>query len=182
VLILPILILAKSQAVWFAIPILFLISHFPNYIRFWHLFLGHILTPLLLLKLTFLKEESLVVRNTIFTNSLALLGQNPLIGIGFFGNITNLEKLRTAQALKLLQPVHNLFWFALTSLGSFVVILGLFFSKIKLVLSTKASSSLPLSAIIITGAFDHYWFTQQQTLLLLAFIISQSSFFKASNK
>lgn len=77
----------------------------------------------------------------------------------------------------ILQPVHNLFLLVFSETG----VIGLLLFYGLLMLFTKKAISLKnklfyfiLVYIMVTGLTDHYWFTLQQNLFLLAFILGNS--------
>lgn len=74
----------------------------------------------------------------------------------------------------ILQPVHNIYLLAFSETGVFglVFFLILFYLCFqKTLLKNKPISLLAISFILITGLFDHYWFTLQQNVFLFGFII-----------
>ena len=66
----------------------------------------------------------------------------------------------------LLQPVHNIFLLVFSEVG----FLGLLFLALIFYQGFKTKHFLIFLFIALTGTLDHYWFTLQQNLLLLALI------------
>ena len=76
----------------------------------------------------------------------------------------------------LLQPVHNIYLLAISETG---IIGGLVIYSLLFVFLTRTHKSnrwgfLTIIFVMVTGLFDHYWFTLQQNLLLLGFLIGIS--------
>ena len=74
----------------------------------------------------------------------------------------------------LLQPVHNIYLLILVEMGiPGVIALFVLFLKLllKIAKTKKIWGVLIIVFVLVSGLFDHYWFTIQQNTLLLAFFI-----------
>jgi len=103
--------------------------------------------------------------------SLVVLSKNPFVGVGLNNFIRVASQVRHLNKASYLQPVHNIFLLASSESGiiGLLFVYFLFLSAINK--SSKNYLSLGLLFILITGFFDHYWFTLQQNLLLLSFYL-----------
>lgn len=105
----------------------------------------------------------------------SLIAESPIVGIGEGNYILGL--IGSSDFPKLswwLQPVHNIFLLTFSEtgfigLGAFVLLLLAVVNKIYL----KKESVLltALMFVILTGFFDHYWITLQQTQTLFAILV-----------
>lgn len=99
---------------------------------------------------------------------------NPLFGVGLNNFIPSVGGNIIEGASLFLQPVHNVYLLLLTEAGIvgfavFIYLTGkLFFTKINI------GYLPPILFVILTGFFDHYWFTLQQNQLLLALLLGVS--------
>ncbi|HKC04264.1 MAG TPA: O-antigen ligase family protein [Patescibacteria group bacterium] len=90
----------------------------------------------------------------------------------FIKNIPSFNKALTSPWL--LQPVHNIYLLVLAEtgiLGLLIFLWGVFLLLAKL---SKKDNFIYLPVfvfILLTGTMDHYWFTIQQNLLLLSFLL-----------
>ena len=103
--------------------------------------------------------------------------QSPIFGIGLGNFLPRLPEFLLPRQFYFLQPVHNIFLLTLTETG--VIIFGLTIFGLGLILKRlwqkrKHPLFLALLVIILTGFFDHYWLTLQQTQLLFALILGLS--------
>lgn len=73
----------------------------------------------------------------------------------------------------LLQPVHNVLLLTMVETG-IAGLLVLLFLLHKLIFVNKSVYSLFFLFVVITGFFDHYWFSIQQNLLLIAVVAGLS--------
>ena len=78
--------------------------------------------------------------------------------------------------LWLLQPVHNIYLLIFSETGVFGLIVAYYLLITVLNRSFLFNKPVFLSVIfiLVTGLFDHYWFTLQQNMFLLAFIFGIS--------
>lgn len=100
--------------------------------------------------------------------------QNLIVGVGLNNFIPSaMENINRTNALWLLQPVHNIFLLVFSETGIVgliflcVILLNLFRNKI---LKINLWWFSIIIFVLITGLFDHYWFTLQQNMLLTASI------------
>ena len=102
----------------------------------------------------------------------------PLAGVGLNNFIVHLSELgQTSEAIRFLQPVHNLFLLVAAETGLIGLAIFLWFLMLtykKLLITNNQLLIVALSAILALGFFDHYWFTLQQTQLLFAIVLGLS--------
>jgi len=174
-----ILIITFSQNIWLAIIMLVAVVIFKTKLLpiFDHLFLALVLFSLSLLFLdfnfltNFTLSKNLNERIILIQSTRNMLTKHPIFGIGL-GNFTS--TVQTYQKLWLLQPVHNIFLLLLSETGVIIFSLFMLFSQkfINLIISQKDYiAMLIIISIALTGLFDHYWLTLQQTNLLLTVIL-----------
>lgn len=103
-------------------------------------------------------------------NSLKIIFQNPIIGVGMGNYLIAQNQFSSKFSYFFNQPVHNIFLLLFAELG---IPLGLFifYTTYRLIKNLPSIYYLLLTAIFITGMFDHYWLTLQQNFLLIGFII-----------
>ncbi len=99
--------------------------------------------------------------------SKTLMTNNLLLGTGL-GTSPSFDKH--------LQPVHNIFLLTFVETGVLGFLIMIFLSYIIL----KNKNFAILIPIIVIGIFDHYFFTLQQNLLSLAFVIGAAFNYKKS--
>jgi len=99
---------------------------------------------------------------------------NPLFGVGLNNFIPSVSGNIVAGTSLFLQPVHNIYLLLLTEAG--MVGFAVFVYLTGKLLTTKINIRylLPIFFVILTGFFDHYWFTLQQNQLLLALLLGVS--------
>lgn len=138
-------------------------------------FLFLIFTFLLLsISQVFLPNTSIAVqfisdRLFLLTPTKKIILSSPLLGVGLGGYIPTLaEKIPGSFLLPAkLQPVHNLILLAVSEVGLLgVALLGLL-TKLNLKRILNPQLLGVLAVIVITGTFDHYWWTLPQNRLLL---------------
>lgn len=100
--------------------------------------------------------------------------QRPLIGLGLLNFIPFISQRFYGQYLWL-QPVHN-FWYLSLAEGGLALFLGLVWVMLlsfKKALSCQAWwLAAGLLAVLLTGAFDHYWITLPQNRLLVVVLFA----------
>ena len=106
----------------------------------------------------------------------SVFSKNPIIGSGL--NTFIVEESGNVSPVIftwLLQPVHNIYLLALSETGlvGMVFLYLIFYKGLAKSGARKKSFGLVIIFILVTGLFDHYWFTLQQTNLLLAFILGK---------
>lgn len=124
-------------------------------------------------------DQSITQREKLITQSLIMIKQNPIFGVGVNNFINNLRPDFNTPLL--LQPVHNIFLLVFSQTG--IIGIGLFiylFLKIffNLILTKKRDIYLYgiISTIIFIGLFDHYFLTIQQGQILLTICLSYCLF------
>jgi O-antigen ligase len=107
-----------------------------------------------------------------------ILSKNFIFGTGLNTFIPNEVKVYGINSyLWLLQPVHNIYLLIISEMG---IIGGIFLYLLILKIMRKTLDTkyvgyfLAIIFIMVSGLFDHYWFTLQQNLLLLGLLIGES--------
>jgi len=108
-------------------------------------------------------------RTELISDAFNIIMQFPLLGTGI-GNYLHAQiNFPIRYPYFFLQPVHNIFLLLIAETG---IPFGLFFiGKIVIIFANTIRKSLmllPFLAVVFTGMIDHYWFTLQQNILLLA--------------
>lgn len=118
-------------------------------------------------------------RIELVQNSLIVIFQHPLFGTGIGSYLLAQQSFNSQFFLFINQPVHNIFLLLTAELGIPITVI-IFIIIINLI--KKHFSSQPphsylltpiyylLTAIFLTGFFDHYWITLQQNMLLLGVV------------
>jgi hypothetical protein len=126
---------------------------------------------------TSITEESLSQRIELAKQSMAMFTKNPIFGVGINNFFDNVNVAGFTLNNVFLQPVHNIFLFALSETG--IIGIGIFFYllfnclKQLSIVKTKINKQYLLMlffALIILGMFDHYFFTLQQGQVLTSII------------
>src|SRR4030042_2019732 len=123
-------------------------------------------------------RETIWQRFSLAQVAIKMIRANPLSGIGFNNFIPQLpfywQQFGTTYWL---QPVHNIYLLILAEAG-FVGLLILFWllglTFRRLLRTSSWQLILALSVVLSLGLFDHYWFTLQQSQLLLAIVFGLS--------
>lgn len=107
-------------------------------------------------------KETYKERVVLAAKAVETFSKRPVLGVGL-NNFLFFTKS--------VQPPHNIYLIILSETG-IVGILILFFLLSKL-LSRKLNKYLFLAIffVLVTGLFDHYWFTLQQNQLILSFLL-----------
>jgi len=107
-------------------------------------------------------KETYRERVVLAGNAIEAFSKSPVLGIGlnnfFF-------------ATKSVQPPHNIYLIVLSETGIMGILILLFLlSKL---FSRRLNKYLFLAIffVLVTGLFDHYWFTLQQNQFLLSFLV-----------
>lgn len=104
-----------------------------------------------------------------------MVRSSPLFGVGLNNFIPRLPEFwRSVEAIRFLQPVHNIYLLVGAELGVFGgigVIGGIGKTILKVYKEKRWPVFWALMAIFLLGLFDHYWLTLQQNQLLLAIIL-----------
>lgn len=109
-------------------------------------------------------------RVAMLNNFQTLVSQYLVVGAGLGNYVIALSKIIPGSQLTVvtLQPVHNLFFLSLIELGlpmTLLIVWGFYKSFSK-------KYYLILLAVLITGLFDHYWFTLPQNKLILVLALA----------
>ena len=123
-------------------------------------------------------EEAISRRFQLNQVAVEMIRENPLIGIGLNNFISRLpDYWQTSEAVRFLQPVHNLFLLVAAETGLIGLLIFLWFLVLtfkKLLMTDNRLLIIALSAILALGLFDHYWLTLQQSQLLLTLVLGLS--------
>jgi O-antigen ligase len=110
-----------------------------------------------------------------------MVSQKFLLGEGLNTFVINEPRIKSMGTyLWTLQPVHNIFLlvFSETGLVGLLAISYLLYKLIRKSLKPlNVITIISLTFILTTGLFDHYWFTLQQNMFLMVFVLANS--FKA---
>lgn len=113
-------------------------------------------------------------RLELINNSLHIIIQYPVFGVGIGNYLVAQNQYVSKFSYFFNQPVHNIFLLFLTEtgvpIGGLLLFLFIHFLRRRLDLQYI----LILTAIVMTGFFDHYWLTLQQNVLLFGFMIGVS--------
>ncbi len=116
---------------------------------------------------------SLEKRFFLFKNSFLILSKYFFSGVGLGNYLLAQNQLKSIYPYFLNQPVHNIFLLFLNEVGIFIFLITIKYLVV-FIRKNKINFYLILT-ILITGFFDHYWWSLQQNFLLLAFIYGSSS-------
>jgi len=105
------------------------------------------------------------------SHSTEVIKNHLIFGTGLGSYLNGLDDNLTGSQITYenLQPVHNIYLLLLSEFGLVgVTLLGItfYFSKI------SPKQSLILSAVLLTGLFDHYWLTLVQNKMLLTILLA----------
>ena len=128
-------------------------------------------------------EESVVVRQVLIQSSWEMVSKSPFWGVGLGNFLPVLSLFQNGLfTFSFFQPVHNIFLLALAETG----LIGFFFlllflsktyGRLLLIWKSKLNSEyyggllILVSAVLVLGQFDHYFFTLQQGQLLFAVLL-----------
>ncbi|MGB9883103.1 MAG: O-antigen ligase family protein [Microgenomates group bacterium] len=112
-------------------------------------------------------------RLVLIKNSFVILKNNLFFGVGLNNYLVAQSQLKSSIPLFFNQPVHNIFLLILTELGliGFIGMIFMFFKNKKIFLSNYYL----LFVILLTGFFDHYWWSLNQNFLLASFVYGSFS-------
>lgn len=109
---------------------------------------------------------------------LRMIAKNPLFGVGLGESVPLMNQYSTTKLWPWnIQPIHNYFLLAAAELGivGALILIWIFFSHLIGLLRPLTTDRSPLAAILCTFLvlmmFDHYFYTLQQTQLLLWLIL-----------
>ncbi len=113
-------------------------------------------------------------RIDLIKNSLAIIAQHPLFGVGIGNYLTAQNTFPSKFLFFFNQPVHNIFLLFIGQTG--VLTGGAILVSIFFLLKKRLNVTLltVLAAIFLTGMFDHYWLTLQQNMLLMGSMVGLS--------
>lgn len=123
--------------------------------------------PLFLDKISI--DQGFYIRVKLSNIAFKTFSEFALTGVGLNNFFYYLPSSFPGLQVAYLQPVHNIFllWLVETGLVGFLFGLWLFVK-----LYVNKSFSLVFVLILLTGAFDHYWLTLQQNMLLASLVLS----------
>ena len=139
------------------------------------------LAALVLFIIRFLPEAqiaSLSERLVLISAAIDIFAKNPLFGVGSLNFIPQLalQNLTSANQIRLLQPVHNVFLLILAENGFFGLIIFAFLLLFVLKKAKTKAKILLFISLVIFASFDHFLWTLNQGRLLFwlacAYIIS----------
>lgn len=109
-------------------------------------------------------------RLALVKQSLSVIGSHPFFGVGLGNYLLAAAQIRVSFRDVFAQPVHNIFLLFISEFG-FVTGLIILILNISPLRKFMSRYPLILLTIVITGAFDHYWYTLPQNMFLLAVVI-----------
>jgi len=142
--------------------------------------------PFLLTRATF-SDQSTIARKFYDVTGVKMAEANPTFGVGMGESLLHMEQYSgKALAPWDKQPPHNYFIIAAAEMGipAMLILVWIFFShfwglikKLKIVSNNLLTTHYPLSTSILCSflllmLFDHYFYTLQQTQLLLWIILA----------
>lgn len=164
------LILTFSKAALIALLLLPLLYLFKPSLT--HLFIFYLLSTILLITASLIlpldHSWPQFIYQRLFLNQAAvnIILHHPLLGIGLNQFIPALAT--TYPQSLLLQPVHHLLLLLLSQIGIIGLLLTLYlFKPIYKRIPINVFSLCVIFVFLVTGLFDHYWFTLHQNQLLL---------------
>jgi hypothetical protein len=124
---------------------------------------------------TLSRYQDIEKRSELGSIAQMIILKNPLLGVGLGNFIAVLPtQNQKTEIIWWLQPVHNIYLLGLSEIGVIPVLVLLIISsnmwrtkKIKILVSAYPY----LVLIMLSGILDHYWLTQQQTMILLSVIL-----------
>jgi O-antigen ligase len=122
-------------------------------------------------------EEAISQRIQLSQAATIMIRENPITGVGLNNFIVRLSEFWFTEAVRFLQPAHNIFLLVAAETGLVGLLIFLWFLILtckKLLITNNQLLITALSAILALGLFDHYWLTLQQTQLLFAIILGLS--------
>lgn len=125
-------------------------------------------------------SESVGRRISLTIASGQMVAERPVVGVGLNNFLVALkEKGGLFDLSWFLQPVHNIFLLVFAELGLFGLFLFiLILTKVFRNLYARKKDTVPFVlstlTIVLTGLFDHYWLTLQQTQLLFSLVLGLS--------
>lgn len=113
-------------------------------------------------------SREIVERATLNTLAGKAIAMNPLLGagLGVFPSLVPSYSFFD-KTIWWLQPVHNIFLLVASEVG----LLGLLAFTYFLIKNIRKANLLLVIAIVLTGLFDHYWLTINQTGILMFLVI-----------
>ncbi len=144
-------------------------------ITIYSLIIISIVFPLLVSKFSFGQNQSLSERTDLVKTALTMLVQKPVFGFGLNNFIIQAKNYSLGPpGLYIFQPVHNLYLLVMveTGIAGFVFFTALLIASFFKSMQKNLIITVSLTAIILLGCFDHYFFTLQQGQLLMTVIIS----------
>jgi len=115
--------------------------------------------------------ESFEKRVRLTMNSFEIILKHPFFGVGIGNYLYAQSIFPTPYSYSFLQPVHNIFLLAIAELGIplFIALLSFLVKKLRYY-RHHSLFLICILVVVITGSLDHYWYTLQQNMLILAVI------------
>ncbi len=119
-----------------------------------------------------ISEKPIVERVQLIQASLEMIKSNPILGVGLNNFIVRLPEYWQSGQIRFLQPVHNIYLLILaeTGLVGLAIFLWFLFLTFRRLFPVYCLLFAALTAILLLGVFDHYWFTLQQNQLLATIV------------
>jgi len=117
---------------------------------------------------TFTSNTSFLRRDDLNTSAIHIIERNSLFGVGLQNFTAHIEEYSpTAEAVRFMQPVHNIFLLWVSETGLIGILLFVFLAQS----FRKKNVSAVLFCLFPIMIFDHYLLTQETGLLLVSFFI-----------
>jgi hypothetical protein len=108
-------------------------------------------------------------RIELIQNAVSIIQKHPVFGVGIGNYLIAQKYFSSTFYLFYNQPVHNIFLLYFAELGIFIGGLIIIINR-KILRKCLVHYPLICLVFIITGFFDHYWFTLQQNILLIGVV------------
>ncbi len=120
-------------------------------------------------------DKSIVQREALIKDSIAMFQKNPVFGVGLNNFLVGLPTVQKQHKDDLyIQPVHNIYLLVLSETGAVGLIIFLYFLW-NTYQRPKKNTNVELLAlfflILFLGLFDHYFLTLQQGQIMLAILL-----------
>ncbi|MBI2008703.1 O-antigen ligase family protein [Candidatus Amesbacteria bacterium] len=132
-----------------------------------------------LLNIAYGNPSSLPDRLSLIRNSLFVIRNSPLFGVGlgnFIPASSNYQltvgEFSTINYQLITQPVHNIYLLLASELGLPALFVISYLTLKKIFQISNFKFQIAVLVVLVTGLLDHYWLTLHQNRLLLTFLIS----------
>lgn len=122
-----------------------------------------------------IQPESITYRQDLNLAAIKMWESSPLFGVGLNNFLVRLPEFYQSNGeIRWFQPAHNLFLMVLAETG-LIGLIGLIWFLVltyrRLFNCSIVKLLMPLTAILVLGLFDHYFYTLQQGQILLTMVL-----------